>query len=126
MKIAREATEAFNEGKISPHFAPDVIVTPPPGWPDAGEEIRGAEAWARQVERLRDSWESPRVEIDDLRPIGADRVLALFRYVTTGRDSGISFETPMGGVFTIKSGKIVRAEYFRSPAEALAAAGLSE
>ena len=123
--IVREQFDAFGRGELSPYWDADVIITPPAGWPEA-QEIRGRQAWRRQLERLRDSWENARIEVEDIRPAGEDRVFARFRYVTTGADSGISFDTPMGAVFTIRSGKIVRGDFFRFPADALEAAGLSE
>ena len=102
----------------------DVVVIPPEGWPEGGE-IRGLDAWRRQVERLRDSWEDARIEIDEIRPIDDERVLTIFRYVTRGRDGTLAFDTTMGSVFTLRGDRIVRAEYFRSADDALEAAGLS-
>jgi ketosteroid isomerase-like protein len=126
VELVLRVFDAFNKGEDSPTLDADIVVTPPAGWPDAGQEIRGLEAWRRQVGRLRDSWENPHLEIDEIRSAGEDRVVVLFHYVTTGKDSGIPFETAMGAVHTIRNGKIVRLDYFLSPAEALAAAGLSE
>jgi ketosteroid isomerase-like protein len=103
----------------------DVVVIPPDGWPEGGE-IRGLDAWRRQVERLRDSWDDARIEIDEMLPVDDERVLTIFRYVTRGRDGALAFDTTMGSVFTLRGDRIVRAEYFRSADEALEAAGLSE
>ena len=104
---------------------PNVIVIPPSAWPDA-DEIRGLEAWGRQLDRMRESWEEVRLEVDDIRPADRGRVVTAFRYVTKGKDSGIVLDTPMGAVHTLRNGKIVRMEFFDSPAQALEAAGLSE
>jgi ketosteroid isomerase-like protein len=67
-----------------------------------------------------------RVEVDDIRPVGDDQVLVRIPYVTRGKDTGMSFDTPMAAVFLLRSGKIIRAQYFWDYAEALEAAGLSE
>jgi ketosteroid isomerase-like protein len=125
VRMVREAFDAFGTEEAVPYWDENVIVTPPEGWPEGGE-VRGLDAWRRQLQRLRDSWESPQIEIDQIRPVGDDQVLTLFRYITTGKDSGIPFDTPMGSLHTIRNGKIVRADFFRSPAKALEAAGLLE
>ena len=102
-----------------------MVVTPPEGWPEGGE-VRGLDAWRRQTERLRDSWEEARIEIDEMDAVGDEHVLTIFRYVTRGRDGALAFDTTMGSIHTFKGDKIVRAEFFRSADEALEAAGLSE
>ena len=68
------------------HWDRDVVITPPEGWPE-GTVNPGLEAWRRQAERPRDSWEEARVEIDEIRPVGDDRVVARVRYVTRGEES---------------------------------------
>ena len=107
------------------HWDEDVVVTPPEGWPEGGE-VRGLDAWRRQTERLRDSWEEARIEIDEMDAVGDERVLTIFRYVTRGRDGALAFDTTMGSIHTFKGDKIVRAEFFRSADDALEAAGLQE
>jgi ketosteroid isomerase-like protein len=128
VEIVRRVNELFSKGDLdrwAEHWDPEVVVTPPKGWPE-GEEPRGIEAWRRQAERLRDSWEEARVEVDEIRPVGDDQVLARIRYITRGRDTGMSFDTPMAAVFRLRGGRIVRARYFWEYDDALEAAGLSE
>jgi hypothetical protein len=55
-----------------------------------------------------------------------DRVLARFRYVTLGADTGIPFETPMAVVFFLSERKITRGYFGWTMDEALEAVGLSE
>ncbi len=106
-------------------FDPDVLVTAPEGWPE-GLEVRGLDAWRHQAERLRDTWREARTEVDEIRPVGDDRVLARVRYVTEGRRTEVSFDTPMAALFTVKRRKIIRVHYFWDYADALKAAGLTE
>ena len=80
------------------------------------------DAWRRQAERLRASWDRASVEIDELRAIGDERVVARIRYLTEGGDKAISFDTAMGAMFVLVAGKIVRGEYFWSFDQALEAA----
>jgi len=127
LRIVRETFDRFTTS--DPGFSywddsywdEDVVVTPPEGWPESGE-IRGLDAWRRQLERLRDSWEDARVEIDEMHPIGDERVLTIFRYVTRGRDGALAFDTTMGSIHTLRGDKIVRAEFFMSADDARKAA----
>jgi ketosteroid isomerase-like protein len=128
VEIVRRQFELFSEGDLdesAQDWDPEVVVTPPKGWPE-GEDLLGIEAWRRQAERLRDSWDEARVEVDDIRPVGDDQVLVRIPYVTRGTDTGMSFDTPMAAVFLLRGGKIIRAQYFWDYTEALEAAGLSE
>jgi ketosteroid isomerase-like protein len=128
VEVVRRVNELFSKGdwdEWAEHWDPEVVVTPPKGWPE-GEEPQGIEAWRRQAERLQDSWEEARAEVDEVRPVGDDQVLARIRYVTRGKDTGMSFDTPMAAVFRLRRGRIVRARYFWEYDDALKAAGLSE
>jgi ketosteroid isomerase-like protein len=128
VEVVRRVNELFSKGDLdewAEHWGPEVIVTAPKGWPE-GEELQGIEAWRRQTERLRDSWEEARAEVDEIRPVGDDQVLARIRYVTRGRDTAMSFDTSMAAVFLLRGGRIVRARYFWEYDEALEAARLSE
>jgi ketosteroid isomerase-like protein len=126
VEIVRETIEAFNRDEESSRWHPEVVVVPPEGWPEGGEVVHGLAAWQRQMERLRDSWADTRLEIDDIRSVDEERVVWTLRWLTTGKDSGLAFETAMGAVYTVNDGLIVRGEFFRSPADALEAVGLSE
>jgi ketosteroid isomerase-like protein len=128
VEVVRRVNELFSKGDLdewAEYWDPEVIVTPPKGWPE-GEVPQGIEGWRRQAERLRDSWEEARAEVDEIRSVGGDQVLARIRYVTRGRDTAMSFDTPMAAVFLLRGGRIVRARYFWEYDEALEAAGLSE
>ena len=127
LAIVRQTFELWSEGDLdawADYWDPAVVVQPPEGWPEA-EVLRDLDAWKRQAERLRDSWDEARVEVDDLRPVGTDRVVARIRYVTRGRDPGMSFDTPMAAAFVLREGRISRAEFFMDFADALEAASRS-
>ena len=120
--------DAFNNGDLdrwAQAWDSEVLVVAPKGWPE-GEVERGIDAWRRQAQRLRDTWAEARVEVDEIRPIGKDRVVARIRYVTIGEDTGIPFDTPMAVVLFLKERKITRAYFSWTMAEALEVAGLSE
>ena len=79
------------------------------------------EAWERNVEAM-----GARPEADEYIAVGDDRVVVRLRFVALGTTSGLALEAPAGQIYTVKQGKITRLETFRSHAEALEAAGLSE
>src|SRR5687768_5312003 len=107
VEAVRQTLEEVNKGALPGDvWHPDVAIDPREGWPEGGSPVKGIEDWSRQVERLRDSWEEVRIEVDDVRPAGPTRVAARFRYVTTGKDSGISFDTPMSGLYEFDGGRI--------------------
>jgi ketosteroid isomerase-like protein len=120
--------ELWNKGEdmdaIARYYHPNVIVEAPEGWPE-GSVSRGFDAWKQQALRLRDTWDEARTEVDEIRSVGRDRVVAQIRYATVGKGTGMASETPMAVAFTFAEGKITRAEYFWEM-QALEAAGLSD
>jgi ketosteroid isomerase-like protein len=84
--------------------------------------VRGLrEAWLDWLE----PWETYRVELEDLRDAG-DRVLVTSR--DFGRRDGMADEVELKGsaVWTIRDGKVARAEFFTDRLKAYDAAGLRE
>jgi ketosteroid isomerase-like protein len=55
-----------------------------------------------------------------------DAVVALMRHQATGKSSGIDVEMSQWSVYVFRDGKIVRHAQFRSEAQALEAAGISD
>ena len=93
----------------------------------------GAEGVYRGHEGMRRLWHFLRVEFDvtwvetqELRDVGDDRVVLLGRFRIRGRSSGIVFESPVGYIWTVHDGKVVRAIDYLSHEDALKAAGLEE
>jgi ketosteroid isomerase-like protein len=90
-----------------------------------GNVYRGHEGFRRWVTDSFESFEDVRNEWSEFRDLN-NRVLALGHVRARGRGSGMELDSPMGWVFTVRRGKIVKAEGFLSRAEALEAVGLSE
>jgi ketosteroid isomerase-like protein len=126
VEIVRAIFDAWNAGdmdSIRELNDPAVIQRPPEGWPEPGP-FMGREAVMRQLEQLRETWDT-----DLLEPLGdfvdaADRVVVRYRWSGTG--SGPEWNPEMTGVFTVRKGKIVYQEFFWDHAEALEVLGLSE
>lgn len=124
VELALRQLELWNSGDTDEFmrcFTPDVVVDAPEGWPE-GSASHGLDAWREQSQRLRDTWKEARIEVDEIRSVGDDRVVARIRYITSGRDAGIAFDTPMAVVVFFKDRKIARMRYFWEIAQALEAA----
>jgi ketosteroid isomerase-like protein len=128
VEVVRRSFDAWNSNDweaLEELYDPDAVAQAPDGWPEPGV-IEGFEAVREQFARNKDSWEEEHVEIDEIRELGPDRVLAHVRWVTKGKASGLAFETPVTELLTVRGGRITRAEFFLDRARALEAAGVWE
>jgi ketosteroid isomerase-like protein len=82
----------------------------------------GVREWFRELD---DALGEIYVEYSDIRDLG-DRVVAIGRIRTRGRESGVETESPLAAVSDLRNGKAVRVRTYLDPKEALEAAGLSE
>jgi ketosteroid isomerase-like protein len=91
-----------------------------------GQAVRGragVRRYLREIDQQFDEWT---MEIEDWRDAG-DRVAALGHVRLHGRRSGVEFDQPVGILFEIRDGQLLRFETFiDDPIDALRAAGLSE
>ncbi len=90
-----------------------------------GNVYRGHEGFRKWYADSFESFEELRNEWSEFRDLG-DRVLVFGRVKARGRESGVELDSPMGWVFTVRRGKLMKADGFLSRAEALEVAGLSE
>jgi uncharacterized protein len=86
---------------------------------------RGQDGVKEFFERLRESFDETHVEIDDLIDAG-DSVVALGRFRARGIGSGMTVEQPVGWVYQVRNGRMVRGRAYFRQVEALKAVGLSE
>jgi ketosteroid isomerase-like protein len=82
----------------------------------------GIEAFLGEVDEI---WEEFTPLPEEYRDLG-DRVLGLGRLRTRGRGSGAPVDSPWGGIYDLRGGKVVRIRTYLDHDEALHAAGLSE
>lgn len=94
------------------------------GGVEEGRVMRGMEAIRRDYERVDESWEEHRMEIDDVIDAG-DQVVLLHREYQRGRSSGVELQIDAAVVFDLRDGRIVRLQGYMDRAAALAAAGVS-
>jgi hypothetical protein len=106
-----------------------------PGGKAAGKNLQtllGTKDRAQYPE-LIGMWEQVRSALADLtwKPLELikapdDRILSSLRQTFRGRESGVPIEVHFFALWTIRDGKVHKAEFFRHRAEALEAAGLWE
>jgi ketosteroid isomerase-like protein len=123
VEIVRSFTEAYLRGdhaRAVSYLAPDVVY-------EVGQEMpaRRPDQLLAKWKRWEADWE--RIELTPEEYIDAgDQVVLAVRYSGRGGASGIEFEDRLFEVHTLRDGKVARKRDFKTRAEALRAAGLSE
>jgi ketosteroid isomerase-like protein len=84
--------------------------------------VRGRDTMQTSLNALFDAWESYRLEPEEVRDVGGDRVVAIVREVARGRSSGLEVESRWGYLITVRDGLITRVEAYRDADRALEAA----
>ena len=126
VEVVRRALAALDSRDVEAYLeiaSPDIeLVTPESGLegPSVGHD--GIRRFFRALETYA---ETSGVEIEEIRPVN-DRVLALFKLTTSGRDSSPETSVQLAGVYDLEHGKIRRARVYADRAQALEAVGLSE
>ena len=117
---------AFRRGDIEAMLDlnhPDVEFVNPDYAFEAGTR-RGYDEIRQAIERLMEFFDTVEAESIERTPDG--RILVISRVRTGGETSGVGIEATTGTIFTMREGLVERYEWFRTPEEARAAAGVSE
>ena len=126
VEIVRRSFEVWNAGDMDALrelFDQGIIWRAAEGWPEPGP-YAGQEAVMREVEQLRETWDSDSFElISDFIDIG-DRVAV--RFIWKGAGYGPESNIELTAVDTVRKGRIVAIELFWDHADALEALGLAE
>ena len=128
VEVVRQVFSAFNRRDWSAWESlhrPEMEWSDPPEWPGSGVH-RGVDVVRRFIDEVLETGDEWHVEIDAIESVGQDRVLMCGRSVLVGHASRIPMEDPLYQLFEIEEGRVRRVETFRSSAEALEAAGLTE
>jgi ketosteroid isomerase-like protein len=127
LEIARRWVAAINAGDIETLLSLcDSAITFEP----VRSSVQGAylghagvrEWWADTSE----TFESFRLDLDDLRAVGDDRVLALGTLRVRGQGSGVDAAVPSASVATFREGRVLALKDYGDRAKALEAAGLAD
>jgi ketosteroid isomerase-like protein len=85
---------------------------------------RGLAEFSAALAKSLEVWEYWRAEPEELREVGDD-VVAVVRYRTRGRGSGVEIEGRESALWKLRDGKVVRYEWFHGADDAFSAAGLT-
>jgi ketosteroid isomerase-like protein len=124
--VVRELMRRWNAGdhdSILDLYRDDIVMTAGPEWPDPGP-WEGKEQVAGNQRQWLDVWESVKLEVEEIAPRD-DKVLAIGRWLSRGRASGVGGEMPAIIVLTLEDGLVTRFSWFQDADEARRAAGLS-
>ncbi len=108
--------------KMLEHLAPDVEWIPPIASAE-GRSFHGHEGVTEWYERLLETFNDFKAEIEDWHPVGAS-LLTLGRIKSKGKTSGVPLDDPVGWLWDFRDGKIARMQVFRGHKAALEAAGV--
>ena len=89
-------------------------------------ESTGTDSFYEWIGRWDAAFESWRIEDLEVRAVGGDRTLSLFRIYAKGTGSGVELSRDDAAIAELRDGKIVRIAYYNDRTQALEAAGLSE
>jgi ketosteroid isomerase-like protein len=125
--VVRRLMEAFEQSDLDAQLAlldPEIEMVEWPEGPDqrtfSGHE--GAmQAWGSWFE----AWEWLRNDVDEIVEVG-EKVLVCGRTFGKGRGSAVEVVIDAFNVYTVRQGKITRAEFFTTKEPALRAAGLDK
>jgi ketosteroid isomerase-like protein len=90
----------------------------------AGRIFHGHEGMRELWKLWRTEFDDFWIETDEIRDLGGNRVLRLAHMRFRGPASGIPVESQLALLYTLRDGKIVRSDDYRSHKEALKAVGL--
>ena len=129
VEVVRRWWKGFNEdGMPSLSLCDDAIeISNPPDFPVRGtfQGHDGVREWRDQVFEIVDD---ARVEPEDIVDVHGDgeTVLMLLRDTGTARYPEIEIEVEWAAIWTVRGGKVLKAQGYLDRAEALEAAGLAE
>ena len=125
IQLIRKLVEAFNVRDIDSvvqDMQPDVELHPLRAQLER-KAYRGHDGVREMLADFDQDWESIQVNAEEFRDAD-DEVVVLGRLRARGRASGIDLDVPMGFVWTLRDGKVLRIRSFSDQTDALRAAGL--
>jgi ketosteroid isomerase-like protein len=126
VELVRAGYERFKTtGELGQDYADDFVWDVSNlHWP--GQQVyEGAEGARTFLREWADAWEDWVLETESFHDAG-DSVVVLMRQRARSKSTGMPVEMSFAQIWTLRDGKRTRMEMYSDPAEALAAAGLSE
>jgi ketosteroid isomerase-like protein len=121
---ARPQVEPFDNPEVELLLHPEVEFHTYPTSPEAGV-YRGRDAVISYNQRLFEQFESTRIELEELLPVG-DRVIVVSRQHAVPKAGAEAMVVGVIEVWTIRDDLLAERRTFPTRAEALAAVGLRE
>ena len=129
VEVVRRWWKGFNDDGMPPLSLCDeqIEIRMPPDFPVRGHFLghEGVRRWREQVFEIAEDARVEPEEIVDVHDDG-ETVLMLLRATGTASYSGIKLDIEWAAIWTIRGGKLLRAQGYLNRADALEAAGLSE
>jgi ketosteroid isomerase-like protein len=91
-----------------------------------GRIYRGHAGISDYLADMEGVWEEFRLAVEESIAAGAEKLVVVARMKGTARGSGVPVDQGTFGAYEFRHGKIFRAQWFATRAEALEAVGLSE
>jgi ketosteroid isomerase-like protein len=123
VELVRAMYDRFRAGDTDGVLAlqhPAIEIHDRPQAPDP-QVYRGHEGVLRALRVSQEAFERLDMVPEEFLEVG-DRVVVVFRFVGTGRESGVPIDERLAHVWTIRSGKGVRMEVYSGRDEALSRA----
>jgi hypothetical protein len=86
--------------------------------------FHGHQGWLELMDEVHEAFDAVRLEPERLVGVPPDRMVVFARLSARGRGSGLSVDTPIAIVVTIRRGRAGRLDIYRDPTDAVAAVGL--
>jgi ketosteroid isomerase-like protein len=109
-----------NDGALALHH-PEIEIRDRPQAPDP-QVYRGHEGVLRSLRVSQEAFQGLDVAPEEFIEVG-DRVVVVFRFRGTGRESGVPIDERLAHLWTVRGGKAVRMEVHSGREEAVRAAG---
>jgi ketosteroid isomerase-like protein len=126
VRLAYDALARGGIGRFLEHFTDDVDYRAVSGAPDDVGPILGKDALRAWLQDWFDTFDEFTMELLEVIDAGDGTVVWVERFGGRARRSGVQTDQTIGGVFTIRDGKIARGREYPSRARALRAALGSE
>ena len=122
VRVAYDALASGGLDRFMEHFTDDVDYRAVPGAPDDIGPIQGKEAFRAWLEDWMDTFDGFSMELLEVIDAGEDTVVWVERFGGRAKRSGVQTDQTIGGVFTIRDGKLARGREYATRAQALEAA----
>ena len=121
--------DAFNRRDLTAYGAnvsPEVVVEEAPGFTPELRTYRGWDEVRAYIEGVYKFWEQAHIEVRRIAWADASLAAVTIRTTLTGGGSSVEVATDGGNLIEFRDGRVVRMTMYRTPDEALEAAGLRE